>query len=192
MPLATLRWQPILHVDKPVTVRDGRCDGQKKQLAQRIPDLSGHPRVLQLIEMCEEICGHAACGGLRDNSNAFHCCPSRRDVAAVILTAWQLAKEKSRRPGGASSEARLLSRTTPGVPFWPRHTWGSFRKNFIGLPWGGHIPRKFSFDTCGGLSYPSKEAAIGMPSTGVRGMLRLIKRGNIAMNTRWGGRPQAS
>ena len=31
----------------------------------------------------------------------------------------ELAKEKSRRPGGASSEARLLSRTTPGVPFWP-------------------------------------------------------------------------
>jgi len=128
MPLATLRWQPILHVDKPVTVRDGRCDGQKKQLAQRIPDLSGHPRVLQLIEMCEKICGHAACGGLRDNSNAFHCCPSRRDVAAVILTAWQLDKETSRRPGGASSEARLLSRTTPGVPFWPHL---------------GDIPKKF-------------------------------------------------
>ena len=31
----------------------------------------------------------------------------------------ELAKEKSRRPGGASSEARLLSRTTPGVPLWP-------------------------------------------------------------------------
>ena len=57
------------------SVRDGRRDRQQKHLAQRVGDLASHPRVLQILEMLEEICGHAACGGFRDNSNVFHCCP---------------------------------------------------------------------------------------------------------------------